>query len=382
MSQLNVDTIKKADGTGNLSVPAETGTVVTTASPSLGRRNLIINGAMQVAQRGTSETGVTTSGYTTVDRFSTTLSNIGTYTISQSTDAPDGFSNSFKIDCTTADASPASTDVLIFRHRIEAQDCQHLKFGTSGAQSLTLSFWVKSNKTGNANVIFKQPDANRVIGGQYTISSANTWEHKTITVSGDTSGTINNDNGEGIQLDFWLDSGSDYTGGTLPTAWETNNNADLNAGNTINIADNTANEWLITGVQLEVGSVATPFEHRSFGEELALCQRYYQVIGGGNPCVLASGHTWATGSTHFQVYLRQTLRAEPTFGYGNSANYYRLYSGGSTLFIDRFHGMQGSGGGSTDVIGIYTNYNVGTIGNGAWVQANDTNAILTFDAEL
>jgi hypothetical protein len=322
VSQLNVDTIKKADGTGNLSVPAETGTVVTTASPSLGRRNIIINGAMQVAQRGTSETGVTTSGYTTVDRFSTTLSNIGTYTISQSTDAPDGFSNSFKIDCTTADASPASTDVLIFRHRIEAQDCQHLKFGTSGAQSLTLSFWVKSNKTGNANVIFKQPDANRVIGGQYTISSANTWEHKTITVSGDTSGTINNDNGEGIQLDFWLDSGSDYTGGTLPTAWETNNNADLNAGNTINIADNTANEWLITGVQLEVGSVATPFEHRSYGEELIACQRYYynshedgdfsdyngqQVVFAAGSTTFGASVTVTTGREH-----PTTMRASPT----------------------------------------------------------------------
>jgi hypothetical protein len=348
-----------------------------------GRRNLIINGAMQVAQRGTSETGVTTSGYTTVDRFSTTMANIGTYTISQSTDAPDGFSNSFKIDCTTADASPASADALLFRQRIEAQDCQHLKFGTSDAQSLTLSFWVKSNKTGNANVIFKQPDANRVIGGQYTISSANTWEHKTITVGGDTSGTINNDNGAGIQLDFWLDSGSDYTGGTLPTAWETNNNPDINAGNTINIADNTANEWLITGVQLEVGSVATPFEHRSFGEELALCQRYYWRAGwpsthNGQPN-LGLGYYLNGSRVDFVMDLPVTMRTTPAIVANSGTNYWNAYMNGDDLF----NSWSGVNAPTNDTFILYTTSGVsGSAGNACLVSKKDNAASLAADAEL
>ena len=244
-----------------------------------GRRNLIINGAMQVAQRGTSSTGVTSNGYYTCDRFKNYISGLGTWSISQSTDAPDGFASSLKLDCTTADASPASSDYLQVGHFIEGQDLQQLQFGSSGAKSLTLSFWVKSNKTGTGRVHFAQPDASyRSIGGSYTISAANTWEQKTITIVGDTSGTINNDNGIGLEIIWWLDSGSNYNSGAMPTAWEADSAADRNASGTLALGDSTANEWYITGVQLEVGNVATPFEHRSYGEELALCQRYYVKI--------------------------------------------------------------------------------------------------------
>ncbi len=309
MSTLKVDTIQTAAGTGSLTVPAETGTVVTTASTSLGRRNLIINGAMQVAQRGTQVTGETGSGYKTCDRWQAAISSLGTWTIDQSTDAPSGFSNSFKLTCTTADASPAAGDAMYLRYSIEAQDCQHLAYGSSSANTTTLSFWVKSNKTGTYKVAPYVSDSGRLLGGTYTINSADTWEQKTITIIGDTGGSIANDNGDGLVLHFFLGAGSNFTSGTSQSAWTAYSAGDFGAGQTVNLADATSNYFEITGVQLEVGSVATPFEHRSYGEELALCQRYYQkdtVSQWLAPIGTTSHNTICRTNVHFPVYMRAT----------------------------------------------------------------------------
>lgn len=240
-------------------------------------RNLIINGAMQVAQRGTSSSGNTSSGYTTVDRMNTVIVNQGTWTVSQSTEAPSGFVNSLKMDCTTADASPASSDQVAVEHRIEAQNLTHLKNGASDAVSTTLSFWVKSNKTGTYTLEAQGNDANRFISKTYTISSANTWEYKVINIDADTSGSgVSNDNGIGWILKWWLGVGSQWNSGTLQTTWATPVTANRVSSSQVNLADTIGNDWYITGVQLEVGEQATPFEHRSFGDELRRCQRYYQ----------------------------------------------------------------------------------------------------------
>ena len=242
-----------------------------------GRRNLIINGAMQVAQRGTSETGVTTTGVFVVDRFVNNVSDTAEFTISQSTTAPTGFANSLKWENTTANPSPSSTEYVTINHRIEAQNLQHLKFGTSDAQSVTLSFWVRSNKTGTYVAELLQPDAsNRHINKSYTINSADTWEQKTITFEGDTSGVINNDNGVGLIVTWWLNAGSVFNSGTLQTSWGALDQIARAVGQ-VSLADTIGNDFYITGVQLETGSVATPFERRFYGQELALCQRYFQV---------------------------------------------------------------------------------------------------------
>ena len=189
---------------------------------SLKNRNLIINGAMQVAQRDTQVTGVTTDGYKTCDRWVLFINALATWTVDQSTDSPNGFSNSLKVTCTTADASPAARDYAFFSHRFEAQNLQHLAFGTADAKSMTLSFWVKSNKTGNASCGLLQLDnSNKTFSESYTINSADTWEYKTISIPADTAGVINNDNGPGIQLEWWLNSGSDWTGGGATSGWET-----------------------------------------------------------------------------------------------------------------------------------------------------------------
>ena len=253
--------------TGAVTLPAGT------TSDTLSFRNKIINGAMQIHQR--TGTSTATNGYT-LDRWLSNSSNDGAWAITQSTTAPDGFGNSLKVDCTTADASLAAGQFAQINHRIEAQNLQDLAFGTSSAKTITLSFWVRSNKTGNFTVAIQQNDnSSKQVSSVYAINTADTWEKKTITYAGDTSGVINNDNGQGLQISWNLALGSTYTSGTARAAWTAYADADFGAGQAINIMDNTANEWLISGVQLEVGSTATDFEHRSFGDELARCQRYY-----------------------------------------------------------------------------------------------------------
>ena len=282
-----------------------------------GRRNLIINGAMQVAQRGTSKTGVTGAGYPSVDRYNMNLTSLGTWTISQSTTAPTGFTTSTKLDCTTADATAASGSYFLFEQRIEAQNLQHLAYGTSSAKSMTLSFWVRSNKTGTYYTEVQHGDAgsNYFNNHSYTISSANTWEKKIIPVTGQTAAIINNDNGIGMFVRWCIGHDSTGTSGTTTNNTWHQTTANRFAGQ-VNLADSTSNEWYITGIQLEVGTKATPFEHRSFAEELAACQRYYHqasflaasYYGGGALAMYAFNASEAGGTTTFPV----TMRAAPT----------------------------------------------------------------------
>jgi hypothetical protein len=240
-------------------------------------RNLIINGAMQVAQRGTSVTGITGVGYNTADRFQIVASSLGTWTQSVENDAPtgSGFRKSLKMLCTTADAAPASSDLLKLNHNIEGQNLQAIRKGTSSAQQLTLSFWVKSNATGTYIVELNDNDNTRSVSAAYSIASSGTWEKKTIVFPADTTGAFDNDNALSLQLGFFLGSGTDRTSGTLQTSWGSEVAVNRAVGQT-NLAAATNNYWQITGVQLEVGAVATPFEFKPFEQELRECQRYYE----------------------------------------------------------------------------------------------------------
>jgi hypothetical protein len=284
-----------------------TGTIADDSIQSLKNRNLIINGAMQVAQRATQVTGVTTTGYYTCDRWRMTLGSLGAWTIDQSTDAPNGFSNSFKVTCTTADASPAANDFCTLYHFIEAQNLQHLGFGTTDAKSMTLSFWVKSNKTGSASfAIFQQDNSNKMISKSYTINSADTWEYKTISIPADTAGVINNDNGSGFQIEWWLNSGTNWSSGSLQSTWSTYGQVNRNPSN-LGVGGAVNDYLAITGVQLEVGDVATPFEHESYGDTLAKCQRYYQKA------VFGADFEGANSTFYAGAYaLPVSMRATPT----------------------------------------------------------------------
>ena len=277
---------------------------------ALSNRNIFVNGGARVAQRGTSETGITGSAYYTVDQFKTSIASLGTWTMTQETDAPAGFANSLKMDCTTADASPASGDVAAIDTFVEAQNLQVLEYGSSSAVAATLSFYVKSNKTGSGTVSILQSDnSERCINVSYTISSANTWERKTISLPADPSGVINNDNGRGFVIEYWLNSGSTYTGGSAQTAWGSLDNTNRNFAN-LGVGGSTSDYWMITGVQLELGEEATPFEHRTYADDLARCQRYYQEAG----TILANS---SPTRYYVNVSLPVEMRDSPTISAGS-----------------------------------------------------------------
>jgi len=276
-------------------------------------RNIIINGDMSIAQRGTSTASITGNTYA-LDRFLLSFSGSqGTWTVAQSSTVPSGqgFATSTKIDCTTADASPAAGDRIFYAQRIEGQNLQYLKKGTSSAESTTLSFWVRSNKTGTYIANLFDNDNSRHISKSYTISSADTWEKKTITFAGDTSGTFGNDNARSLDLRLYLGAGTNYTSGTLATSWESATNANAAVGQ-VNLADSTSNEWYVTGIQLEAGTSASDFEFLPVDVNFDRCQRYFQT------CflqffVLARFKASSGNPINCFIYPKE-MRAAPTYG--------------------------------------------------------------------
>ena len=304
---------------------------------SAGRKNMVINGAMQVAQRvpyPSTQPTVSYSNYYTVDRWRMNVSdaNFGTWTFSQSNTVPSGkgFAYSWKWDCQVADTSLASDHYGIAEYRIEAQDLQHLGYGTSSAKPITLSFWVKTNKTGTYVFSIYANDGARYVSKTYTVNQANSWEYKTITIEGDTAGTINNDNGDGFRLWWWLGSGTNFSGGTMqPGVWRSwgSDQNGATPGLSVNMADSTSNEWFITGVQLEVGHNATDFEHRSYGEELALCQRYFFKLSNSR---LIMGYKRHDGSANFPVNTPVSMRVAPTPSLSTSGTFSNFQSSFST----------------------------------------------------
>ena len=332
-------------GTTTLNLPATSSTLAT--QNSLGVRNLIINGDMQIAQRGTSVSGITSSSgnYYTVDRMGAWMTSAGTWTMTQDNDVPSGqgFAKSMKWSCTTANASLSAGSYLHLTHNIEAQNCQVLKFGSSSAESFTLSFWVKSNKTGTYVVEFYHDDASKSLSKTYTIDTADTWEKKTVTVTGNTANAIVNDNGIGLQIWHWLLAGTNFSSGTLHSTWTTRVIANDAAGQTVNLADNTANYINITGVQLEANTTATPFEHRPYDMELQRCMRYYEQYTGAN----SHGGLYTSGVYLGHIQYKVRKRTRPTLtGTGNYSGFSNS-SGGDEGGTDN---MYFNGGTSTYVI--------------------------------
>ena len=278
----------------------------------LANRNVIINGAMTVAQRGTSETSVgNQNGYGQwPDRFReflNTTAKAGVWTISQDSEAPDGFGKSTKWDCTTA-GTLAADSYGGYEQYIEGFNVQRFAKGTSGAKPGVLSFYVKTNKTGTYAVEIRDNDNTRMVGGTYTVGDTN-WNRYTVPIPADTTGAWGDDNGSSLWIRWWLVAGSNFTSGTARTAWAAGVTDNVLAvGQTVDLSDSTSNEWYITGVQLEVGEVATPFEHRSYGDELARCQRYYQQWKRG----YLAGNSVGTSDINIGVPLTVPLRAAPT----------------------------------------------------------------------
>ena len=283
-------TVPAQAGTNTVTIPAVTGTLpLSNLDHVTNRPNskpIIINGDMAVSQRGTSVASITSSGYRAVDRHRIGVIGVGTWTFSQSTTVPtgQGFATSHKFDCTTANGSLGATAILTHQTKLEGQDLQAFKKGTSNAEYMTLAFWVRSNKTGTYVVELYDDDNDRHISKTYTISSADTWEKKVLAFPGDTTGAFANDNGDSFHIRLHVAGGSNHTSGTLATSWASFTAANSMPGQTVNLADSTSNEWYVTGIQLEVGeydsTTIPPFQHESFGDNLSRCQRYYQRWNG------------------------------------------------------------------------------------------------------
>jgi hypothetical protein len=294
---------------------AKMGEVLTNSQ--IGRKNIIINGAMQVAQRGTSSSGLgaTTAGYTTLDRYAAYAGSdatAGRYTMSQSavTDL-EGFSNALKIDCTTADTSIAAGEALLIQHPVEGFNAQQLKATSTTTRAFTLSFYAKSNASrAIATEINITNGTNNSASKLHTIGTS--WARYTFTVPAASSTQIDNDNSSELQVNFWLHAGSTFSGGTMSASLAPITNANRAAG-IGSIFASTDNEIEITGVQLEVGSVATPFEHRSFGEELKLCERYFKRIEvGNNTRISTSAYADTTTRARFVIHHDPEMRQAPT----------------------------------------------------------------------
>ena len=279
-----------------------------------GNRNYIINGDTSICQRATSvaDIGNGDSGYHVQDRFKITEQGApeSVVTMSRATDVPDGFQYSMKVDCTTAESSVAADESWWIEQRIEGQDLYAWCKGTSAARPVTLSFWVNATKTGTNIVSLYDADNTRHITKSYTVNTTNTWEYKTITYAGDTTGVFDRNNGASLQIIWWVMAGSNFTSGTLATSWASYTAANAAVGQ-VNNLDNTSNNFHITGIQLELGETATVFQNESYGENLAKCQRYFYK---GEDLVYGTHHYGSGdgGAGYAVVWFPVTMRADPT----------------------------------------------------------------------
>ena len=407
MSEFRVDTITDKDGTGSPNFPnglTLNGSVPVTNSPTWsetatapsslstenriisynkGGSNIVINGNMMIHQRSsTTVSNISASGYYTADRWHTD-ENGTTMVFSQLVDTSDfptnsEFRKSLKTTCTTAKSSLAVGDYLKIIQKFEGQNVQVLKKGTSVAESVTVSFWVKSNLIGTYICELDDIQNSRQVSKSYTINLADTWERKTLTFPSDTSGSITNDTSARFQLSFWLVAGATYTSGTLNnSAWASYTNGNRAVGQ-VNIASTLNNYLAITGIQMEIGTIANAYEYRSYSEELSLCQRYYSKFSSLSGNYVAFGSGVINSSTIAIIYMKYPIRmrgipvlTQSNTGIIDSSTVYAVTSIGSVFYGDE---------------SLYANINVAsglTVGRGCvWLGNNNASAFIELTAEL
>ena len=347
-----------------------------------GRRNIIINGAMQIAQRGTSVSslGGTNNDYQTVDRFKIiAVSTAGRVTMSQADSGLNGFKKCLKLQVTTADTSIASGELFGVSQAIEGQNLQQLKKGTSDAERITISYYVKGNAA--ANYTFEISDADNTRHNTQSFSVTTDWTRVVHTFTADTTGALDNDNETSLQLAWWLHAGSDFNGGTFTeNTWASRTNANRVDSNDTSFFDSTSRTFEITGVQMEVGSTATPFEHRSPAEELLLCQRYYREFGGDSTNdALFAGMWFTTTTVYCPVQFLPHMRAAPTVSRKTTnSNDFDVFGAG---FSDQADELVGNNIRFNNMRTYITSGTSRTAGHGAWTQCHNGQA-LTCDAEL
>ena len=384
MSEIKVNSIKGVGASAAAITVNNTDGTCTANLSNRQNRNLVINGAMQVAQRGTSSTGLGASaGYFTLDRYRATFSSTaGRLTMSQVADVHDGFANAMKLECTTADTSIGSSEYFILQHKFEGQDLQQLKKGSSDAEEFTVSFYVKGNANATYVVEMYDLDNNRQVGKTFSVTTS--WTRVVLTFPADTTGALDDDNAASLQLGIWLHAGSNYTSGTLATSWVSNVSAQR-AGGITSFFDSTDRTFFLTGLQMEVGSVATDFEHRSFGQELALCQRYYyQVTKVGSTSdvtnkPVALGIYYTGSDFRCLIEFPQEMRAQPTFSSNDTSNSFYIHTNNQADFIDKLDGYNWT----SKRAALRNTANVsGSAGDAGFLNQETGDSNLNFSAEL
>ena len=404
MSTLRVDNIKHNNATtdalvlsndGSVAIGTCTAKLTSVGGAPLSHRNKVINGAMLISQRGTSFTNIGgATGQYTLDRFQLQTNDLdqAVATVSQDSSAPDGFSKSLKIQCTTAETSVENYEHARLIYDGEAFDFTDIGFGTSSAKKVTLSFWVKSNITGTWGINFWRGDANRSNLRTYTINSANTWEHKVITLVEDTTGGgVNADNGYGFRINWGLAAGTNYAQSHPLDTWHTFNTNyfyPYDARNT-NFYSSTSNNFYLTGVQLEVGDTATSFEHRSISEELLRCQRYFKrmrgAVGGGGGygsagdgavCTMAN---WTNTAAYGLLPLGVEMRYAPKLTGFSNLNY---FSAGNTWAPGSTSQCYLAGSSYDRVELTLQGMSNMSQGNAGWLRIDNPSGYMDFDAEL
>ena len=330
MSQLKVDTIRHTGASSDAITLASDGTAtakITNVAP--GNRNKIINGAMTINQR--SHSGAQGHNAYGLDRWKYNRSANAEFNIEQSTESPDGFAKSLQVDCTTANASMGTSDYVRLRYHIEGQDLQDFAKGTASAKKFALSFYAKSSVTGDYAIAFDDGDNSRMCTTTYTVSDTN-WNRYEIIIPADTTGAFNNDNDNSLTVLFWFISGSDHQAGSAQNTWGAYASNALGKGHTANLGSSTSNNFYLTGVQLEASDYCTSFEHRSYGDELQRCQRYYYVHADGDLNGLGMATYWDSATVYCYVPFPVTMRATPTMSVNSDgSNYwYRWYSNNTT----------------------------------------------------
>jgi len=313
MSTLKVGALQGISASSDAITLANDGTCTANITNNLSNRNMVINGGMVCSQRGSSFANITNAYCLDRYKFRNNNGVTGTFTVSQSTDTPDEFGNSLKVAVGTADAAIASGEQFYLGTKLEGQDLQRLAKGTSGAKKSVLSFYVKTNKTGQYSVLLYDNDNTRMFSTSYTVSNAN-WNRYTIDVPADTTGAYGNDNGSSLEIYWYLGLGSDKQSGSFQTTWTAYTAANTGPGQ-VNFADSTSNEFYITGIQYEVNEsgVATDFEHpRSFGDELARCQRYYYRITPLANGFYGVGNVDQSNNGQILIIFPTTMRVKPS----------------------------------------------------------------------
>ena len=341
-----------------------------------GRRNLIINGDMNVAQRGTSSSSF---DFATVDRFRfvkrATVDNL-VITQSQSTDSPDGFATSYKADVTTAESALAADEHFYMSYKTEAQDLQYIK-----GKQLTLSFHVKAYQTGTYSVSIYQQDGNRLVSGTYTINSSATWEKKTITFPVNSGTQPDNNNAQGFEISWILAAGSDFTSSNS-TSWTSYSDAGYAYGQGVNVMSSTDNYWQITGVQLEVGNQATEYEHKTHHEELSACQRYFYKIVGTDSDMAAFGFNYSSSAHYFNIEFPVPMRDYPT--YTGSATAARIFAQniGQDFNLSSLAIVGNMTNAYPKRVTLYVSQGGATAGEGGLLSIQNEEGYLQFSSEL